>query len=208
MTSSVPRMRRVRLARPNGSDDGGAQRTDLEAPAPIGGESVRRPRDLARFERREQESRRAATAVERVRHRERRQPPVRVRLHDHVDAPVDADLESLPQVPVRLQVDRVVAHPQPGHREQQQTDAGEHDQLHQAEDPRPDVEPGRGTEQRPAAPSEHAPQSWRLAGTGTLSSTEPSTSAALTPRIIASGESTSRCSSTDGASALMSSGTT
>ena len=47
-----------------------------------------------------------------------------------------------------------------------------------------------------------------MAGTGTLSRTDASTSLALTPRIIASGESTSRCSSIDGASALMSSGTT
>ena len=49
-----------------------AQRTDLEAAAPIGGEAVRRARFLAGVQRREQEARGAPAAVERVVDRERR----------------------------------------------------------------------------------------------------------------------------------------
>ena len=45
-------------------------------------------------------------------------------------------------------------------------------------------------------------------GTGTDSRIDASTSAALTPRVIASDDSTSRCSSTAGASSFTSSGTT
>ena len=102
MTSSVPRMRRVRLARPNGSATRGAQRADLEAAAPIGGEAVRGARVLARFERGEQEPRRARRPRSKASETESvGMPPVGRRLHDDVDAAVDTDLQALLQLTAR-----------------------------------------------------------------------------------------------------------
>ncbi len=135
--------------------DGGAQRPELEAAALIGRQPVRGACRLGGFERREQEARRAPAAVERVRHGDGREPPGRLRLDRHVDAAVDADLEALTQVALGDQFDRVETDPQRGHREQQEGRAGEHRQLHEPEDARSDVQPGRRTEQGPTAFRQH-----------------------------------------------------
>ena len=83
----------------------------------------------------------------------------------------------------------------------------QHRELHEPEEPRPDVEADRRTDERPAAAGDHRAQCvWP--GREPRRGSEASTSAVLTPRIMASDESSSRCSSTETASTLTSSGTT
>ena len=199
----------MRSNEPERVGDRRAQRPDLEAAAPIGGEAVRGARLLAGVQRREQEARGAAAAVERVVDRERR-PCGRV---------ATTTMSTRPCTPTcSRSFSSRAARAAAASRKRTHTNADEqrqgggdreHRQLHEPEDAPGDEEPDRGSDERPPPAGDHRRQ--RPLGRrarAPMSRIDASTSAALTPRVMASDDSMSRCSSTDGASSFTSSGTT
>ena len=183
-------------------------------PAPtVRRHAVRGPRPLAAPQRRDEEPGRPAPAVEHVGQLDLRRVGragiVDLEVHARVAADVHAGRADRPFHPDR---ELAAPHPEPGDEEQAEGDHPEDRQLERPEQAPGDEQPGGRAGERPAPAGQGGAR--RLLhysrpvapGTATASRTSPSTSAGVRPRSSASGVSSSRCSSTTGATRFTSSG--
>jgi len=188
--------------------DGDAQGADLVATAALGRYAIRGARRSAGSQRCDEEPGAAAAAVERIGDGKGRGATAAGVPDLELDTTLDAHLQAVAHVAIGPDMRVAGACPRDGAGEQDPALGGEQSEGGETEGSSSRIEPYDRTEQRPPAPCGHSvPHPLRDVGTGTVSRTPSTMLDGVAPRICASGERISLCSSTEWARALTSSGT-